>query len=79
MCGHDIAADTICREMNFTHATRWTHDQSFDIETIETNYNKNLDSVHCTNAKWESCLQYFGIHKDNCKHSKSIFLGGNSH
>ena len=62
------AAHAICRQMNYTGATRWTTDESFDIQS---DYDINLDDVDCSSAEWESCS--FSENR-NCGHSEDVFL-----
>ena len=65
-------ANVICREMNFTQASRFTVKESFDIQS---NYDINIriSSSSCHNAdSWENCdysrfTRYFN-------HSKDVFL-----
>ena len=62
-------AMAICKEMNFTHALRWTVRESFDIQS---NYDIYLMSVKCSSAEWESCR--FDEDTRSCEHSQDIFL-----
>ena len=62
-------ADTICREMNFKQASRWTLRNSFDIQS---NYSIHIKDVQCSTEEWESC--YFYEDTSSCEHSQDVFL-----
>ena len=63
-----IAADAICKYMNYTSASRWTSDESYDIQ--ET-FPINLDDVECSRAEWETCTF---AEENNCDHDEDVFL-----
>ena len=60
-------ADTICREMNFKQASRWTLRNSFDIQS---NYSIHIKDVQCSTEEWESC--YFYEDTSSCEHSRQL-------
>ena len=64
----NIAADAICKYMNYTYASRWTSDESYDIQ--ET-FPINLDDVECSRAEWETCTF---AEEHNCDHDEDVFL-----
>ena len=52
------AADAICREMNYTHATYWTtrnYVQGFDMSKVKYRYYPSLGISKCDRAEWKSC------------------------
>ena len=63
-------ANTICREMNFTQASRWTTKESFDIQS---NYDIHISlyTWSCGNA-WVNCT--YSEYTSNCEHSQDVFL-----
>ena len=64
----DNAAEAICVELGFEGALRWTNENSF---TIQSNYDINLDEVHCESDSWDSC-EFATTH--DCSHSEDVFL-----
>ena len=64
-------ANIICREMNFTQASRFTVKGSFDIQN---NYDIYLrfSSERCSSSEWESCG--FNEQTRNCEHDQDVFL-----
>ena len=66
------AADAICKEMNFTHAERWTTKESFDIQS---KYNISLNSVTCTDSlDWKRNCSSSSKKSTYCDHSKDVFI-----
>ena len=65
----DIAADAICKTMNYTSAIRRTTDEDFG--SLQLNYEITLDDVRCSSTEWESCTF---TESDNCYHYKDVFL-----
>ena len=69
----DIAADAICREMNFTRATSWiSNELSF---SFQDNYDIKMDDVVCTSVEWEDC-SFNSV--SNCGHYEDVFLNCSS-
>ena len=66
----DIAADAICRNMNYGRAIRWTTDEDFG--NLHNNYDIKLDDVNCDTNEWESCSYSADYH--NCDHNEDVFL-----
>ena len=65
----DNAAKAICVELGFKGATRYT---SF---RIGSNYDINLDEVHCMNTSWVSCVFLTTDDIDRgCSHYQKVFL-----
>ena len=62
------AADAICRYMGYSAATRWTIEESFNIQS---EYDINLDDVQCSSAEWLTCS--FSV-ENNCGHDEDVFL-----
>ena len=67
----DIAADAICKEMNFERAIVWTTDP--DLVAMErSHYEIKLDNVRCYFPSWKSCS--FNDKFTNCFHDEDVFL-----
>ena len=65
-------ANTICKEMNFTQASRWTIRESFEIQS---NYSIHISLYYssCSNADaWVNCT--YSEYTSNCEHSQDVFL-----
>ena len=63
----DVAADAICKEMNFERAIEW----KTDVAMERSKYRIKLDDVKCDIPDWKSC----SFHEfSNCVHKEDIFL-----
>ena len=77
MCNHGYyinynLADVICRQMNFTQASRWTTKESYDIQSNYDTYVLVHDYVECISGEWENCT--YSQYTYNCDHSQDVFL-----
>ena len=61
-----MAADAICREMNYTRAARSYWGNKFDIQN---DYDTNLVSYQCIGPVWDSCS--YVERKDQCRYYKN--------
>ena len=72
----DIAADAICKEMNFEQAIYWSTDPRPEAEqalALERSlYEIKLGDVECNFSNWNGCS--FNDKVSHCRHSQDIFL-----
>ena len=66
----NIAADAICKEMNFERAIVWITDP--DLIMKRSQYEIRLDNVVCYIPNWKSCS--FNEKLNNCNHHEDVFL-----
>ena len=64
----NIAADAICKEMNFERSIVWETDYTFE----RSQYEIKLDDVTCDIPDWKSCT--FKETFINCFHKEDVFL-----
>ena len=72
----DMAAEAICRNMNYGRANRWTssvadNEIDFHFTQLRWNYDVKLDDVICETPNWGSC-SYRLFH--NCANTEGVFL-----
>ena len=67
----DIAADAICKEMNFERAIVWTTDPDL-VSMDRSHYEIQLDNVKCYSPNWKNCS--FNEKFNNCHHREDVFL-----
>ena len=72
---NNTAAGAICRQMNFKHAIRWSHEETFDIQT---NYDLALDDVQCGDFEWARCSYLHNSAENNCDHDEDVFISCSS-
>ena len=65
-----IAADAICREMNFKRAILWDSHPGYSMERSQ--YQIKLDNVNCEIPIWKNCS--FNARHHNCHHKDDVFL-----
>ena len=66
---NDIAAEAICRYMEYSYSTGWTSER--EITEFRESLEITLDDVECSSADWNSCDF---SEEDNCSHSEDVFL-----
>ena len=68
----DIAADAICKEMNFERAIIWTTNPRPEQAEKRSQYEIKLDNVECYFPTWNSCS--FNDKFSDCVHFEDVFL-----
>ena len=66
----DVAADAICKEMNFERSIEWKNGP-WSTRNDRSHYEISLDNVKCDIPHWKSCS--FSEHH-NCQHKEDVFL-----
>ena len=51
----DMAAEAICRNMDYSRAKEWTSSVDGHFFDVTRNYDMKLEDVRCYNPYWESC------------------------
>ena len=75
----DMAAEAICRDMNYVRAHKWTSnikdiDYDYDFYRLRFKYDIKLDDVSCQTPDWESCTYTFYFDWDGGYKTDGVFL-----